>query len=64
VFLYEPVVDDPAGIITHGHDNATGRQIAIYQGGQLNAKAFKTMIKQIADHNRAGGWRRLNRPDS
>jgi hypothetical protein len=64
VFLYEPVVDDPAGIITHGHDNATGRQIAIYREDPLNTTAFSTMIKQIADHNRAGGWRRLAQPGS
>jgi hypothetical protein len=61
VFLYDPLVDDPEGIITHGHDNATGRQIAIYQGDPLNTQAFVRMIKQIADHNRAGGWRRLQR---
>ena len=40
VFLYDPIVDDPDGIITHGHGNATGRQIAIYQGDPLNTQAF------------------------
>jgi hypothetical protein len=32
VFLYDPLVDDPAGIITAGHDNQTRRQIAIGEG--------------------------------
>ena len=64
VFLYDPIAPDPDGIITHGHGNATGRQIAIYQGDALNTRAFVTLIKQIAANNLAGGWRRLKRSDS
>lgn len=59
VFLYDPLVDDPAGIITAGHDNQTGRQIAIREGETIPAEAFRAIIRQIADHNRAGGWRKL-----
>jgi hypothetical protein len=59
VFLYDPLVDDPQGIITRGHENQTGRQIAIRRGDELNRDALKRMIRQIADHNRAGGWRKL-----
>lgn len=59
VFLYDPLVDDPAGIITHGHDNATGRQIAIREGEPVNRPALLAMFRQIIEHNRAGGWRRL-----
>ena len=62
VFLYDPLVDDPAGIITAGHDNQTGRQISIRAGQPIDGPAFKAMIRQIADHNRAGGWRKLG-PD-
>src|SRR5690242_4687988 len=29
VFLYDPLIDDPAGIVTAGHANQTGRQISI-----------------------------------
>ena len=62
VFLYDgAIVPDPAGIITGGHDNKTARTIAIYEGGQLDAEAFKAMIAQIAANNRAGGWRVLKR---
>ncbi|MET0740258.1 MAG: DUF1801 domain-containing protein [Candidatus Nanopelagicales bacterium] len=64
VFLYDPTVSDPEGIITHGHGNATGRQIAIYQGNALNTRAFETLIEEIVANNRAGGWRRRSRPDS
>jgi len=59
VFLYDPLIDDPAGIITAGHDNQTGRQIAIREGEPINKPALIAMIRQIAEHNRAGGWRKL-----
>jgi hypothetical protein len=59
VFLYDPLVADPEGIITGGHDNATGRTMAVYRGETINAPAFSAMIGQIVAHNRAGGWRAL-----
>lgn len=62
VFLYDPIVPDPEGIITHGHDNQTGRQIWINQGDAINARALKRMCQQIIAHNRAGGWRRIRPP--
>jgi hypothetical protein len=59
VFLYDPLLPDPEGIITHGHDNLTGRQISIRQGEPINAPALKRMFQQIIANNRAGGWRKL-----
>jgi hypothetical protein len=59
VFLYDPLVSDPEGIITAGHGNKTGRQISIYQGEPINAPALTAMFKEIIAHNRAGGWRKL-----
>jgi hypothetical protein len=59
VFLYDPLVDDPERIITHGHDNATGRQISIRKGETINASALKSIFQQIIANNRAGGWRKL-----
>ncbi len=53
VFLYDPTVDDPAGIITAGHANQTGRQIAFYQGEAINRPALLAMFRQIVAHNRA-----------
>jgi hypothetical protein len=62
VFLYDgAIVPDPEGIITGGHDNKTGRTVAIYEGETLNATALQTMFEQIIANNRAGGWRRLKR---
>lgn len=59
VFLYDPLVTDPDGIITHGHGNATGRQISIREGETINRPALLAMFREIIAHNRAGGWRRL-----
>jgi hypothetical protein len=59
VFLYDPLISDPEGIITHGRGNATGRQISIYEGDTINAPALKHMFQEIVAHNRAGGWRKL-----
>jgi hypothetical protein len=59
VFLYDPSVDDPQGIITHGHGNATGRQISIRQGEPINRPALLDLFRQIIANNRAGGWRKL-----
>jgi hypothetical protein len=61
VFLYDPLVDDPEGIITAGHGNETGRQIAMYEGQPINRAALLAMFRQIVAHNRAGGWRKLKR---
>ena len=60
VFLYDGgIVPDPEGIITAGHGNKTGRQIAIYQGQAINEPALLAIFRGIIANNRAGGWRRL-----
>ena len=59
VFLYNPLVSDPEEIITHGHGNSTGRQISIYQGEPINRPALLAIFREIIEHNRAGGWRKL-----
>lgn len=64
VFLYDPIVSDPAEIITHGHGNSTGRQISIYQGEPINRPALLAIFREIIAHNRAGGWRKLKAAQS
>jgi hypothetical protein len=59
VFLYDPTAPDPERIITAGHDNKTGRQIAIYRGQPINKPALLAIFRQIIANNRAGGWRKL-----
>jgi hypothetical protein len=59
VFLYDPLVSDPEGIITRGHEAQTGRQIMIFEGEPINRPALLAMFREIVAHNRAGGWRKL-----
>jgi hypothetical protein len=59
VFLYDPLVPDPEGIITSGHENKTGRIVAIYRGEAINEEALVAMFRAIIAHNRAGGWRKI-----
>ncbi len=62
IFLYDgAIVPDPEGIITGGHNNKTGRTVAVRQGERINKRALKAMFKQIIANNRAGGWRKLKR---
>lgn len=59
VFLYDPLIEDPRGLITHGHGNATGRQIQVHEGDVLDAEGLADLFAQIVAHDRAGGWRAL-----
>lgn len=59
VFLYDPLISDPEGIITRGHDAQTGRQIMVYSGDPINRPALLMIFREIIEHNRAGGWRKL-----
>jgi len=59
VFLYDPDVPDPSGLINQGDGNATARSIQVYEGDDPHADAFRALIRAICDRNRAGGWRAL-----
>jgi hypothetical protein len=59
VFLYDPLVTDPEGIITRGFEATTGRQIKVFEDDVINRRALLAMFREIIEHNRAGGWRKL-----
>lgn len=59
VFIYDPTVEDPHGIINQGQSNATARAIQIYQGDTINEPALLEMVRAVIARNRAGGWRRI-----
>jgi hypothetical protein len=59
VFLYDPIAADPEGIVTGGHDNQTGRTVAVRQNETINTRALGEMFAQIIANNRAGGWRKI-----
>ena len=61
LFLYDPTVPDPEGIINQGHGNATARAIQVYEGDRINRTALTELLREIVANNRAGGWRRLDR---
>jgi len=62
VFLYDGgIVPDPAGIVTGGHDNETGRFIAVHEGEPIDRPALTAYLRQIIANNRAGGWRKIKR---
>ena len=61
LFLYDPTVTDPTGVINQGHDNQTARAIQIYQGDEIDRDAIAGILTEIVEHNRQGGWRRLRR---
>jgi len=59
VFVYDPIVPDPHGIITSGHDNKTARTVAIRRNDRINERALVAMFKAIIANNRRGGWRKV-----
>ena len=61
LFLYDPTVSDPHGVINQGHDNATARSIQIYEHDEIDRDAIVGILTEIVDHNRRGGWRRLGK---
>jgi hypothetical protein len=61
LFLYDPTVPDPAGLINQGHGNATARAIQIHEGDRVDRVALIELLRAIVANNRQGGWRRLSR---
>jgi len=59
LFLYDPTVPDPDGLINQGQGNATARAIQIYEGDPIKRAALLQLLRAIVANNRAGGWRRL-----
>ena len=59
IFIYDPIVPDPEGIINQGQGNLTARAIQVRQGETINKRALLNLFKAIIANNRAGGWRKL-----
>ena len=59
LFLYDPTVTDPHGVINQGHGNATSRAIQVYADDEIDRDAIIGILSEIVDHNRRGGWRKL-----
>ncbi|HEV7204173.1 MAG TPA: DUF1801 domain-containing protein [Jatrophihabitans sp.] len=61
VFVYDPTVPDPAGLINQGHGNATAKAVQIYAGDVIDRDALRALFGAVIANNRLGGWRRLAR---
>ena len=59
VFIYDPTVPDPHGVINQGHGNATARALQVYRGNPVDQPALLEIFKAVIANNRAGGWRRI-----
>ena len=59
LFLYDPTVPDPHGLINQGHGNATAKAIQVYEGDHVDRAALVELLRAIVANNRAGGWRKL-----
>lgn len=61
VFIYDPTVPDPNGVIHQGHANATAQAVQIFQGDQIDSPAIVALFRAVMANNRRGGWRRLGK---
>ena len=59
VFIYDPTVPDPAGLINQGHDNATAKAVQIREGDPIDQEAMLSLFRSVIANNQAGGWRHL-----
>jgi hypothetical protein len=59
IFIYDPIVPDPEGMINQGQGNLTARAIQVRQGETINTRALLNLFQAIIANNRAGGWRKL-----
>jgi hypothetical protein len=59
VFIYDPTVADPRGVINQGQGNATAQALQIYRGDPINQPALLEIFRAVIANNRAGGWRRI-----
>src|SRR5438309_4964060 len=59
IFIYDPIVPDPEGIINQGQGNAAARAIQVRKDETINQRALLNLFQAIIANNRAGGWRKL-----
>jgi hypothetical protein len=64
LFLYDPTVPDPEGVINQGKGNKTACSVQIYRGDEINRPALTEILRTIVRNNRAGGWRHIQRTGS
>ena len=61
VFIYDPTVPDPEGVINQGHGNATAKAVQICDVAQINRRGLLNLFRAVIVNNRSGGWRQISR---
>lgn len=61
VFIYDPTVPDPEGVINQGHGNATAKAVQIYDAAEINRRGLLNLFRAVIANNRSGGWRQISR---
>jgi hypothetical protein len=59
LFIYDPHVPDPDGLINQGHGNATARAIQVYEDEPINGPGLANLLRAVVTRNRRGGWRKI-----
>jgi hypothetical protein len=59
VFIYDPTVPDPVGLINQGRNNRTAKSVQLFQGDAIDNDALVAILRAVIANNRSGGWRRL-----
>jgi hypothetical protein len=59
IFIYDPIVSDPEGMINQGQGNLTARATQVRQHETINTHVLLNLFQAIIANNRAGGWRKL-----
>jgi len=52
IFIYDPIVPDPEGIINQGQGNLTARAIQVRQDETINKRALLNLFQAIIANNR------------
>ena len=58
IFIYDPIVPDPKGIINQGTNNKTARSIQVPKDSFPDEGAFVQLIRAVVSNNEKGGWRK------
>jgi hypothetical protein len=59
IFIYNPIVPDPQGLINQGKENLTAQSIQVFENDKIDESALLELFKAIIINNRAGGWRKI-----
>jgi len=63
LFIYDPTVSDVHHLINQGGNNKTAKAIQFFENDSINEAALRDLLREVVAHNRAGGWRQMDKRD-